>query len=57
MRDKKRIPEILNELGKLWMKYPDYRLCQLISNMFPTETDIFYKEDSDLLERLKKKND
>ena len=30
MRDPNRIPEILKELEKIWSKYPDLRLGQLI---------------------------
>ena len=32
MRDPKRIPEMLQALGEVWMKYPDLRLGQLVDN-------------------------
>lgn len=31
MRDIKRIPEILKELGKVWLENPDLRLGQIIT--------------------------
>jgi hypothetical protein len=32
MRNPDRIPEILQVLGEVWMKYPDLRLGQIIDN-------------------------
>lgn len=32
MRDKERIDRILNKLGKVWKKYPNQRLGQLLEN-------------------------
>lgn len=52
MRDPKRIPQILKRLEKLWEKYPDLRLCQLILNCFPTNTDLYYLEDKELVKLL-----
>lgn len=49
MRDPNRIDKVLIEIGKLWHKYPDLRLGQLISNAF---VDIYYIEDDLLVERL-----
>lgn len=49
MRDKKRIPKVLKEIGKIWKKHPDYRLMQLLLNC-----DVIYQtEDDVLVERLK----
>jgi len=62
MRDPNRIPEILKELGKVWSKYPDLRLGQLIINLsyvkrrnsgLNRENVIYYEEDEDFLEFLK----
>ncbi len=43
MRDQERIDQILEILGRAWMTVPDYRLCQLMVNLFGT--DPFYVED------------
>lgn len=59
MRDPKRIPEVLKELGEFWKQVPDWRLGQVISNFsreLRGDTDPFYIEDTDLLELLKNKN-
>jgi len=62
MRDPNRIPEILKELEKVWSKYPDLRLGQLIINLsyvkrrnsgLNRENVIYYEEDEDFLEFLK----
>ena len=50
MRDPNRIPVILDEIRKVWEKYPDLRLGQLISNPYP---DPFFVEDERLVETLK----
>lgn len=50
MRDPNRIPIILDEIRKIWEQYPDFRLGQLISNVF---SDPFYVEDDDLVQALK----
>ena len=55
MRDPNRIPEILNEIEKIWKEYPDLRLGQLISNMSDRSPwPLFYIEDDELIERLEK---
>lgn len=49
MRDPKRIPKVLKEIERLWKKYPDLRLGQLLIN-----ADIdYWMEEDDLLERLR----
>ena len=52
MRNKNRIPEILSELEKVWKQNPDIRLGQLLINVTKI-TDIFYVEDTEMLEKLK----
>lgn len=48
MRDKKRIPKILKKLQQAWLKVPDWRLGQLISNLRGTgPQDVFYVEDDE----------
>jgi hypothetical protein len=55
MRNSKRIKKILNLIEKIWNKYPDLRLCQLISNSFNfrelNDSNMYYLED-DKLESL-----
>lgn len=50
MRDKNRIPILLNKLQELWQMYPDYRFGQLISNIADSSIDIFFPEDDKWLE-------
>ena len=52
MRDPSRIPIILKEIERIWLEDPDLRLCQLIGNCHESG-DLYYKEDDDLLKRLK----
>jgi uncharacterized protein YihD (DUF1040 family) len=52
-RDPERINIILEHLKEIWMKYPDLRLGQLISNIAPPQASIFYLEDDTMLKRLK----
>lgn len=49
MRDPKRIPKVLKELGKIWKKYPDLRLGQLLLNL---GFDFYYVEDNNLIKKL-----
>ena len=54
MRDPKRIQIILKKLEKIWEKYPDMRLGQLLENYVffggqrgdKTSVALFYQEDS-----------
>ncbi len=66
MRDPNRIADVLNEIGKYWMKYPDLRMGQLISNMnsmhrsktgVSQNNDVHSLEDADLLAILKQENE
>ncbi len=52
MRDPNRIPVILNRLEKLWTKYPDLRLGQLIGNVIRREQLLYFLEDDDLMNEL-----
>jgi hypothetical protein len=44
----------LKALAKIWEKYPDYRLGQLIGNVFPTGSgaDPYHMGDSEFIRRL-----
>jgi uncharacterized protein YihD (DUF1040 family) len=56
MRDPKRIPKILKRIEKIWKKYPDLRLGQLIidGTLLSGEEDLFYIEDEKLISKLEK---
>jgi hypothetical protein len=46
MRDPKRIKRIVKKLEKVWVKHPDWRLGQLVSNLIgPGVQDVFFPED------------
>lgn len=47
MRDKNRIEPTLDLIKKIWTKYPDLRLGQLILNTVQ-EKDLYYIEDDKL---------
>lgn len=49
MRDVRRIDRILEVLGDYWKLVPDWRLGQLIKNVFGNN-DIFYLEDEQFIE-------
>ena len=54
MRDPKRIYVTADELVHCWLKCPDLRLGQIVSNvMHGCETDLFYIEDDELMEKIK----
>ena len=50
MLDIKRIEPLLETLRKIWLEHPDYRLMQLLGNVY--RGDPYYVEDDDLLQRL-----
>ncbi len=56
MRNPQRIRRVLDLVGQIWLKSPDLRLGQLISNaaMFPDagSRDLYYIEDAELEHRL-----
>lgn len=53
MRDPKRIPKIIGLIKKIWTKYPDLRLTQLVMNVLAMNKDPYYVEDDILYEALK----
>ena len=53
MRDPDRIDKILEEVKRVWEKFPDLRLGQLLLNI-PISGDIYYIEDEQLIRELKK---
>ena len=53
MRDPKRIPTILKGLQRLWEKYPDQRLGQLLENYVFGCGCIFHQEDDVTEEKIK----
>lgn len=51
MREIARITRILALICKIWQKYPDWRLGQLLVNVYsPMEQNLFFIED-DILEK------
>lgn len=63
MRDKNRIPLVLEEIERIWSNYPDIRFMQLIDNLswkyasdMSVDRDLFYLEDTNFLEWLKKED-
>ena len=55
MRDPKRIFICIDDIMHEWEKFPDMRLGQIISNaMHGCGIDLFYVEDTDLVERIAK---
>ncbi len=52
MRNPERIDRILKLVEKVWKKYPDLRLCQLIGNCFGPG-DNYQREDDTLEKQLK----
>jgi hypothetical protein len=48
MRDERRIDRVLNVIGDYWKIVPDWRLGQLITNVFGNR-DIFYLEEEDFI--------
>ena len=55
MRDKKRIPKILNHLEEIWNENPDLRLGQIImiaTRPKSTCPEVFYIEDDEILKGI-----
>lgn len=50
-RNAEHMATVLQELVRVWQKYPEQRLCQLIVNVTKKD-DPFYVEDKELLTRL-----
>ena len=56
MRDPNRIHNVLMELEKLWVRYPDWRFMQLINNLQATQgNDMFYIEDDKFINIIEDK--
>ncbi len=53
MRDQNRIDAFCSELAAYWHKVPDWRFGQFVSNVL-TKCDLFYIEDDDFLNDMKK---
>ena len=51
MRPINRISNVLDRLSKIWEKYPDLRLGQLLLNCF-SDPLLYYIEDDKLIESL-----
>jgi len=46
MRNPERIPIIIKKLEQAWLKVPDWRLGQLVSNLMGVGIqDVFHQED------------
>ncbi len=58
MRDKNRIEPLLEQIKELWLKYPDLRLTQLLSNVAITDgwkdNDLYHLEDDKLSDAILK---
>lgn len=53
MRDKSRIKPFLEQVEKLWLKYPDYRFGQLIYLLSDElGRDIFFPEEDEWLKHI-----
>ena len=62
MRDANRIVPILEEINKLWHRYPDFRFYQLLIMVSeyidePKPYDLFFLEDDRLMKALKRVTD
>lgn len=53
MRDPDRIFRILNLIQLIWLRCPDMRLGQLLSNFAQFNTDPYYYEDDRTEQKLK----
>ena len=52
MRDPKRIDSILNRIKRIWNKYPDLRLGQLIANVISDDSILYMLEDEEMIRSL-----
>lgn len=56
MKDLERIPEVLKAIEAIWIKRPDLRFFQLVTNLQfklgDKSGDLYYFEDRDLLDEL-----
>lgn len=51
-RQTKRIEPTFDAIKKLWYRYPDLRLGQLLTNVVPQGKDLFYVEEDELMEYI-----
>lgn len=54
MRDINRIDPFLERFKVLWKKYPDMRFAQLVYFLVSADKDIYYIEESEMLENINK---
>mgnify|MGYP001350121765 CR=1 FL=1 len=54
-RDPKRIDELMGVLRNFWKSYPDLRFTQMICFFFPDINDLYYLEDDQVIDHIKKK--
>lgn len=54
MRDRMRIPMVLQLIERYWLKVPDWRLGQLFENIktFAGVEDLFFMEDDELMQNF-----
>lgn len=52
MRDPKRIDTILNRIKRIWNKYPDLRLGQLIVNVISDDSILYMLDDEEMIRSL-----
>ena len=53
MRNPERIDKVINQIRDIWKCVPDLRLGQLILNVIPPHTELYYIEDDVLLKLIK----
>jgi hypothetical protein len=53
MRDIKRIKRILKLIARIWLRYPELRLGQLLGNNINIYDDLYYIEDAILEQKIK----
>jgi len=54
MRDPDRIDKYLDDLKRVWKKYPDVRLMQLLMNVTGDGPNVYYLEDNTVIEAVTK---
>lgn len=53
MRPDERRAQILKEIERVWDRFPDLRLFQLLMNALPRTDNLYYFEDDELLTQLR----
>jgi hypothetical protein len=55
MRDQNRIPKVLRAIEKIWRRYPDWRLGQLVANIAEwADESIWDLEEEELVAEIEK---